>query len=162
MSKYAQRYAQQGATLIVGLIMLLLLTLMVSSAFMLSGVNLSAVNNAQLRDEATAAANAALEEVLGSLTTFTAPAAKTITVGQDTVSVAPAVCIRAVDVKSDSSADPTPNILIEGAPNLGGATGYQDTYWNIVATVSNATTGVNVAVNQGVKIRLPASPNPCP
>lgn len=162
MSNYAQRYAQQGATLIVGLIMLLLLTLMVSSAFMLSGVNLSAVNNVQLRDEATAAANAALEEVLGSLTTFTAPAAKTITVGQDTVNVAPAVCIRAIDVKSDSSADATPNILIEGAPSSGGATGYQDTYWNIVASVDNAATGVNVAVNQGVKIRLPASPNPCP
>lgn len=162
MSQYSQKCAQQGATLILGLIMLLLFTLMISSAFMLSGVNLSAVNNIQLRDEATAAANAALEEVISSSTTFTAPAASTITVGQDTVSVAPAVCIRAVDVKSDSSADATPNILIEGAPSSGGATGYQDTYWNIVATVNNAATGVNVTVNQGVKIRLPASPNPCP
>lgn len=162
MIHYIRRNAQQGATLIVGLIMLLLLTLMVSSAFMLSGVNLSAVNNAQLRDEATAAANAALEEVLGSLTTFTAPTAKTIVVGQDTVTVAPAVCMRAVDVKSESSADATPNILIEGLDNVGGATGYQDTYWNVVASVNNAATGVNVAVNQGVKIRLPANPNPCP
>lgn len=161
MKQYVKRCTQQGATLIVGLIMLLLLTLMVSSAFMLSGVNLSAVNNVQLRDEATAAANAALEEVLGSLTTFTAPAAKTIVVGPESVSVAAAVCIRAVDVKSESSADTTPNILIEGTPNSGGATGYQDTYWNIVAAVDNAATGVNVAVNQGVKIRLPASPNPC-
>ena len=50
---------QQGAALIVGLIMLLLLTLMVTAAFTLSGVNLKAVGNMQSRAEATAAANAA-------------------------------------------------------------------------------------------------------
>lgn len=154
--------SQRGATLIVGLVMLLLLTLVVSSAFMLSGVNLTAVNNMQLRDEAVAAANVALEEAVESVATFTSPAPKTVVVGKDTVTVAAAVCIRSVDVKSESSADSTPNILIEGAPSVGGATGHQDTYWNITATVNNPATGVDVEVNQGVKVRLPASPNPCP
>jgi len=151
---------QRGATLLTGLIMLLLFTLMVSGAFTLSGVNLKAVNNAQLRSEATAAANSAIEQVISTATTFTNPVAKTIIVGPDTVSVAP-VCLRAIDVESASSADPNANILIDGGPAAGGATGYQETYWNIAATVNDVASGVNVVVNQGVKITLPANPDPC-
>jgi len=61
--------AQRGATLIVGLIMLVLITLMVTAAFMISTGNLKAVGNMQFRNEAIAAANAASEEVLNSLLT---------------------------------------------------------------------------------------------
>ena len=61
------RAAQRGAALIVGLIMLVLIMLTVSAAFVLSGTNLQAVGNLQTRNEAEAAANRAIEEVIGSL-----------------------------------------------------------------------------------------------
>lgn len=153
---------QRGATLVVGLIMLLLLTIAVSSAFTLSGVNLKAVGNMQYRAEATAAANVAIEGVISSDDIFFAPAAKDITVGSYEVKILAPVCLRAVDVKVDTSDDPNPNILIEGQEGVvGGSTGFQDTYWNIPAEVKDSVTGAEVRVNQGVKIRLPANPNPC-
>lgn len=154
--------AQRGATLIVGLIMLLLLTLMVSSAFTLSGVNLKAVGNMQSHTEVTAAANAAIESKLSSDSIFRNPAVSTVTVGPYSVSVDAPVCIRAVDVKTLSSNDAYPNIYIDGDSSAGGATGYKETYWNIRAVVDDAVTSARIAVNQGVKLTLPASPNPCP
>lgn len=57
---------QRGATLVVALIMLLLLTLLVSGAFNLSSVNLKAVGNVQARSEALAAVNTALEDVIST------------------------------------------------------------------------------------------------
>ncbi|WP_431273548.1 pilus assembly PilX family protein [Variovorax ureilyticus] len=59
--------AQRGAALIVGLIMLVLITLTVVAGFSLSNGNLKAVGNIQVRDEAVAASNRAIEEVLTSL-----------------------------------------------------------------------------------------------
>lgn len=157
---------QQGVALIVALIMLLLLMLMVGSAFQLSGVNLAAVGNVQSRNEVVAAANVAIEQTLSSSASFSAPAAKEITVGDYKVNVAKPSCLRAVDVQSDTSADQNPNILIDapsgGGVGVGGATGFQDTYWNIAATVDDALTAARVVVNQGIKITLPANPNPCP
>lgn len=155
--------AQRGATLIIALIMLLLITVMVSSAFTLSGVSLTAVGNMQLRSEAIAAANSAIEQVVSSAANFSTPAASSYTIGSDTVSVAAPVCVRAVDVKSDSTGDPNPGLLLDAGAGSGSgaASGYQDTYWNIAATVDNTATGAKVIVNQGVKITLPASPNPC-
>ena len=76
------RRAQRGATLIVGLIMLVLLTLVATSAFMLSTGNLKAVGNMQFRNEATAAANMAIEQMISSAFT-NAPTGETIPVDID-------------------------------------------------------------------------------
>ena len=62
MNSAAFPHAQHGATLVVGLIMLVLITLMVTSAFMLSSINLKSVGNMQFRDEAVAAANKNITE----------------------------------------------------------------------------------------------------
>lgn len=59
--------SQRGAAMIVGLIMLVLITLTVIAAFALSQGNLKAVSNIQMRNEAVAAANRAIEEVVTSL-----------------------------------------------------------------------------------------------
>lgn len=64
MSMRLNTLRQCGATLVVALIMLLLLTLLVSGAFTLSSVNLKAVGNVQSRNEALAAVNTALEDVI--------------------------------------------------------------------------------------------------
>jgi len=83
---------QRGATLIVGLIMLVLITLMVLSAFTMSSSNLKSVGNMQSRDEATAAANVALEQVLSSPTIFNVSVTTPITVGSYEVVVAVPEC----------------------------------------------------------------------
>lgn len=155
---------QRGATLIVGLIMLVLITLMVSTAFMLSTTNLKSVGNMQFRDEALAAANAAIEDVISSDAIFFAPAEQTKTVGDYEVVVKAPVCLYATDVVTSSSDDANPNLHQESAGGGGGATvsGYQDTYWDIAAEVKDAFSGTHVVTHQGIKITLPADPNPCP
>ena len=55
---------QEGATLVVGLIVLVTITLLMVSAFSLSGGNLKAVSNMQYRNEAIAAANMGIEQSL--------------------------------------------------------------------------------------------------
>ncbi|HEX7971112.1 MAG TPA: hypothetical protein VF501_02685, partial [Thiobacillus sp.] len=100
--------AQRGATLVVGLIMLVLITLMVTAAFMISTGNLRAVGNMQYRNEAIAAGNRAVEQVLSSPFT-NAPAAEQIFVdiNNDGVpdyraDIATPTCIRASVAQSAS------------------------------------------------------------
>ena len=150
--------AQRGATLIVGLIMLVLLTLVVTSAFMLSTGNLRAVGNMQFRNEAIAAANMAIEQVLGSpFTNNPAAAAEPINVDMDNdgeidyvVSIAEPVCIRAT-VASPSA----PSSLSLGAA-MSTASSW-NTIWDVVADVNDATTGAAVQIRQGVRVLLTQS-----
>lgn len=161
MNTHARR-TQQGATLVVGLIMLVLITLMVTSAFTLSTSNLKSVGNMQVREEAIAAANVAVERTISSDAIFFAPAASTISVPPYDVTIAAPVCVASIEIKSGTSADSNPNVLIEGGPAASGSgTGYKITYWDIKATVNDTTTGARAEVHQGIKITLPASPEPC-
>ena len=157
---------QRGATLIVGLILLVLITLMMLTAFMLSSSNLKSVSNMQYRAEAVAAANVAIEQVISSDAIFISPAEQTVVVGPYLVTVAAPKCLYTVPVAippSNSSADSNSIILNVGSSGASGvATGVLDTYWNIEATVQDGLTGTNVQAHQGVRIRLPSSPNPCP
>jgi len=157
--------SQRGATLIVGLIMLVLITLVVSSAFMLSTTNLKSVANMQYRDEAIGAANAAIEQVISSDAIFFAPAAQAIVVGDYSVNVAAPVCLYAKEVATSSSNDANPNLHIEGGGGGGGGgggvPGFLDTYWDIAATVDDPLSEARVVTHQGIKITLPADPNPC-
>ncbi|MES2879774.1 MAG: hypothetical protein V4713_15275 [Pseudomonadota bacterium] len=161
MKYMTTRHKQRGVTLVVGLIMLVLITLMVLSAFMLSSTNLKSVGNMQHRDESTAAANVAIEQVISTSAIFMAPASQTVAVGNYTVAVPAPVCLYATKVVTYNSADPNSNMYSEGT---GGGTspGYLDTYWDVAATVNDAMSGTSVETHQGIKITLPADPNPCP
>jgi hypothetical protein len=152
--------AQRGATLIVGLIMLVLITLMVTAAFMISTGNLRAVGNMQYRNEAIAAANAATEEVLNSLLTGgseVAPPGQEIGVDinndgsfEYNVVIAPPACVRA------SKAAPG----FSSSLSLGKAmstTSFWNTIWDIQADVNDAATGATVRVRQGVRVLLTQS-----
>ena len=66
---------ESGMTLVVGLIMLLVITLFVVSAVRLSTANLRTVGNMQARNEAAAASQRAIEDMMSSTAAFTAPAA---------------------------------------------------------------------------------------
>ncbi|MES2500922.1 MAG: PilX N-terminal domain-containing pilus assembly protein [Pseudomonadota bacterium] len=152
MRQFASKHNQRGVTLFVGLIMLVLITLMVTSAFTLSTTNLKSVGNMQAKDEAVAAANKAIEQVLSSPFT-TAPTAEQINVDINNdgtadylVAIATPVCIRAsiesAAVKSSGS-----------LPSMSTFNSY-NTIWDIEATVNDAKTGTKTTVRSGVRILL--------
>ena len=61
------RSGQRGATLVIGLILLTLIALAVSTAFLMSSSNLQSVGNMQRRDESIATANFASEQVISGI-----------------------------------------------------------------------------------------------
>lgn len=155
MSLPASPHAQRGATLVVGLIMLLLITLVVSSAFTLSGTNLKSVGNMQLRDEAIAAANIAVEQVIGSSFT-TAPTAESINVDINNdsatdyvVSIATPVCIRESEVISVVAGQESGlRSTLTTPPSK------WNTVWSLDATVSDSASGASAHVRSGVRVLL--------
>jgi Tfp pilus assembly protein PilX len=150
------RRAQRGATLIVGLIMLVLLTLVVTSAVMLSTGNLKAGGNMQFRSEAIAAANKAIEQVLGSPFT-NAPSAEDINVDINNdgntdyvVNIALPDCIRA----SVAAAAAASSLSLGTAMST---SSHWNTIWDIDATVNDAVSGATVRVRHGVRVLLTQS-----
>lgn len=154
-------HRQRGVTLVIGLIMLVLITLVVTSAFMLSTTNLKAVGNMQFREEAIAAANVAVERVAG--TDFTlAPAASShdVDIDQDgnadyTVNVAVPVCVKALGITSLPATDADATICAVGS---GGTPVCYETIWELTSTVSPsgfaALTGARATVKQGISKRV--------
>lgn len=153
MRLVASKHNQRGMTLLVGMIMLVLITMMVTTAFTMSTSNLKAVGNMQARDEAIAAANVAIEQVLGSPFTA-APAAESINVDINNdgnndyvVSIATPVCIRAfID-----TAGVTSSLTLGAAMS---AASSWNSVWDINAVVDNTKTGAKTTVNAGVRVLL--------
>lgn len=153
MSKPISYRAQRGVTLFVSLILLLLFTLMVTTAFTLSNTNLKSVGNMQSRDEAIAAANQAIEQVLSSPFT-NAPAAEQINVDINNdnttdyvVSIATPVCIRS---SIDTAASPS-SITLGTAMST---TSSWNTLWDIEATVNDTKTGAKTTLRSGTRVLL--------
>ena len=144
---------QRGATLIVALIMLVTLTLIVSTAFTLSGSNLKSVRNMQLRNEAIAAANVAIEQVISSPFT-NAPKAETIYVDINhdlqpdyTVDIAMPICTRASIASNGSPSSLSLPVTMSSAD-------FWNTLWDIDATVTDAVSGTSVHVRSGTRVKL--------
>lgn len=142
---------QQGSSLLVSLVMLIVLTLLVVSAIRISTTNLKTVGNMQSKNETIMAAQQAVEQVLSDLSNFTAPVAfpsVPVDINGDavpdfSVAVAAPVCI---------NSKPVPGYgidFIDSAP--------KDTYWDVTATVTDSRTGASSILHQGVKVRLDAS-----
>lgn len=143
---------QRGATLIIGLIMLVVITLLVNTAFTLSSSNLKSVRNMQLRNEAIAAANMAIETVIGSPFTVS-PVAETIEIDINndgtndyTVAIAQPTCTRAYLAASGTLSD----------PNFPTTSDTWNTIWDIDATATELTnaTGTAVRVRSGTRVQL--------
>ena len=144
---------QRGATLIIGLIMLVLITLILVNAFTLSSTNLKSVGNMQVREEAIAAANQAAELVISSPFTD-APVAQSINVDINkdgindyVVAIAAPTCVRALVAASAAPSD-----VELGSSMSSGST--WNTEWDIDATVTDAASGASVHVRQGVRVLL--------
>lgn len=145
--------SQRGATLIVGLIMIVLITLIVVNAFTLSSSNLKSVGNMQVREEAIAAANKAVEQLISSpFTNSLGTQSFTVDINKDgaddyTVAVAVPTCIRALQATAAAPSD-----VELGAAMSAGST--WNTEWDIDATVTDSASGASVRVRQGVRVLL--------
>lgn len=144
-------HRERGATLIVGLILLVLITLMVTAAFNLSSSNLKSVGNMQFRSEALAATNKAVEQVVASAFT-TSPLAQSIDVDMNNdgtrdymVSIAAPTCISAT-----VAAEATLSSLSLGA-GMSSAANW-DTLWEIDATVTDPVSGAFVRTRTGIRV----------
>lgn len=142
---------QRGATLVVGLIMLLLFTLMVSSAFMMSSTNLKAVGNMQSRNEAIAAANMAIN-LLVSTSFADSPSAEEVEVDLNddgttdyTVSIAEPECVAASEATATAPSSVTLQSMSDSTWN---------TVWEVRATVNDPVTGAAAVVRSGVRVLL--------
>jgi type II secretory pathway pseudopilin PulG len=148
---------QQGATLIVSLIMLALITLLVTSAFTLSASSTQSVGNMQNREEAIAAANKAIEQVLSSPFTDD-PAGESIDVdinNDDTrdyeVVFDTPTCVSAEQIAATTI---PPSELSLGSFFSSAASYYYQTVWDLNATVFHQASGTSVRVRQGVRVLL--------
>ena len=145
---------QAGASLLVSLIMLVVITLLAVSAIKSSNINLRIAGNVQSRDEALSAGQQAIEKFISSYSNFypTLPAGATsynIDINKDStndylVSIAVPTCKRAtaqIPPRSDDCANGARSGLI-----------CWDTVWNVTATVTGASSGVSQEVTQGVSV----------
>jgi Tfp pilus assembly protein PilX len=146
--------SQRGAALIVCLILLVLITAMVTSSFTLSSTNLKSVTNTQIRNEAIAAANTAIEQVLSS-PFYVNPTAESVNVDINndgttdyTVTFAAPRCL--------SVGTLTPASLPVSSVSLGSSfastvSTYYETIFDLDATVIDNASGASVRVHQGVR-----------
>lgn len=160
MNRFVTYHAQRGATLVVGLILLVLITLMVSSAFMLSTTNLKSVGNMQFRAEAIAAANKVLEQEMTSFIT-------------GSTATPPVVSVVDVDINNDNTNDYTvttqpvcirasvaaPAVLSSVTLPTMSTTSDWNTIWDLDATVTptaanTAASGTSARLHTGIRVFL--------
>jgi hypothetical protein len=150
---------QRGATLVVSLIMLVLISLLVTSAFTMSSTNLKSVGNMQNRNEAIAAGNKAIEQVLSSPFTDD-PTAESIDVDIDNngirdyeVNFAAPTCLSAS--RLTSSFIPPSSITLGPAFTVA-TSDFYETVWDLDATVIDPEngSGASAHVRQGVRVLL--------
>ena len=162
------RHHQRGATLIISLIMLVLLTLLAVTSFNLGKGSLQTVGNMQHRSEAMAAAQATMEQVISTTRLFSNPAA--------VIPAASSFCpnggadnTRCIDSNLDGVTDvtvtiiPTPTcIKTEAVPNNQFVLGDEchngndafsrcsNTIWEVTVSAVDATTQAQYSVTQGM------------
>lgn len=135
---------QRGVSLVLSLVMLVVITLLVVSAVRMSNTNLKSVGNMQVKNEAMAVAQQAIEnQVMSSVSNFYTPVDQAISINGYTGTISAPVCLKMVPVSGYS---------VEFA-----ASAPKDTYWDIRAIVTDTRTGASVTVHQGVKMRMDSS-----
>lgn len=144
--------SQRGATLLITLILLVMITLFVTSMIQLSSTNLKVVGNMQSQRALESSAQQAVEGSISSITFFNDAIGSTgqwpsgttsvnQTVNGYTVAIARPTCIRSTTATGYSA---TSNISPE------------DTNWEIASSATDSVTGAQINMVQGVKMRLPA------
>ena len=158
---------QRGATLLVGLIILVLLTLHALSSFHTSTTQLRIVDNTQDRQSALAASQQAIGQVLSTTEFATNPAAvaaRAIDVDIDgdnipdfTITMAPACTATLPILNKDLDPDAPDDFDCIAGTSFGSASLCTSMQWDLkaVAVIAGgaAATGTTVEVHQGVAVR---------
>ncbi|PKO60933.1 MAG: hypothetical protein CVU24_10865 [Betaproteobacteria bacterium HGW-Betaproteobacteria-18] len=171
---------QKGATLLVGMIMLVVLTLLVVFAIRSGNTNLRIAGNIQAQTEVGAATQQAIEQVIEQIklpaTDISQIQAQTLTIPVGNASYSVNVkamgnkCIievpvlnadlnpsNANDVPCFESPDEDKAIKFGGTTMTTKPSACKTQQWEIEAGVSDATTGTKVTQVQGISIRVPAT-----
>lgn len=135
-------FHQRGATLLVSLIMLVMLTLFAVTGFNLSSVNLKIAGNFQQQRYVESVVQQEIDRVISTSTIFNAPTAP------------PAVTIDGVLV--EFPAPPACNYFATatGYTKIVGSLVPEDTEWELRATGTDTLGGAKAAITQGVRARL--------
>lgn len=178
---------QRGFTLLVGLIMLVLLTLLAVATFRLGLTQATVVANAQYRNEAIGAAQQAIDVTINS-SNFTQNPAAAIPQSNCSGGGANSLCVDAngdgnQDIRVTLTPQPTcvkaavisasqldfnvPDDLACAAAtqqdfgviktNPSGNSLCANSTWEVTANAVDESTGTNVTVAQGVSVRIPAT-----
>lgn len=164
---------QRGATLVIALVMLVLMTLLAVSAINLSTGNLKMIGNMQYQQEASSAAQAAVNQVLSRASYLTQPAStpNSITVsvnGHDYAVQVSRPCLKSAAVITigelsnlppaeaarcrTSNSITNPGIL---GQNPGGMpSDCSRVVWEIKASVNDASTNAQAEIVEGASMRM--------
>lgn len=155
--------AERGAVLVVGLIVLALITLMVTAAFKFSTYNLKSVGNMQARNDAIAAANKAIEQVVGSWDFKSPPTTDLIDIDLNndgtpdySVAIEAPHCVKAIAARVAGSKGDDCNAQLDGTIQCPSTTAQATTFnvlWDVPATATSAN-GTSVRVHQGISLSL--------
>jgi hypothetical protein len=173
---------QEGITLLISLIMLLLITMMAITSFKLTKGNLQVVGNMQQRSQALSAAQSAIEQTISKTQFISTPANAIpnpcdgvpnrvcVDVNGDgvmdvKVGITPAcVSIQIIPVNSLNFADPNDAGCLVGANQDFGVVGVANNnslcgnmLWDVQAIATDSVSNAQVAVNQGVAARVAAT-----
>lgn len=132
---------QNGATLFVALVLLVMMTLFAISSINMGTINLKIVGNMQATKSLDAEAEAAIEQVMSDGTKFTSPSSTTITsatYGNFTVDTP--VCI---DSQTASGYSAVNSQIIP-----------EDNTWEVVTSLSDTLTGATTTIHAGVELRM--------
>ena len=155
MIRQNARFTQRGvATMFVTMVLLILITLMVITAYSLSNMNLKTVGNLQTRKEAIASAENAIEQAIDG--PFWNPAvAQSFEIDLDKdltneyqVDIDIPICLRATEVIITSASSVT-------LPGFSSAAAW-NTIWVLDATATdlNGNSGTRVRVRHGVRVLM--------
>ncbi len=169
---------QSGMALITALIMLVVLTLLVLAGINMTNVNTKVAYNMQLRDEAQAATQQAIEQVISNAANFDVPLPPPTTIAVDldndgtadyTVNVPTPLCIASTPIKQSQLNASNPNDLpcfgtsalqesgIVGGTASSGNSLCANTIWDVSASYSDsAGTGLKTTTHQGVSLKVVA------
>ena len=161
---------QKGATLLIGLIMLVLLTLMAITSFNLGKSNLQIVGNMQYRNETVRAAEEAVEAAISTPASVSAASASNIDINADgtpdvAVTITPTLVQAHVLKNSALNLDPLAGQLgctlgqAQAFAIVGAATGNSlcaRTLYDLRVVATQAATNTSVELHQGVSIQVPA------
>ena len=167
------KQSQQGVTLFVALVFLLVMTLFAVSSVNMSTINLRIVNNMQASKQMEGVAQDAIEQMLSDSSVYGAtPGTPNITVTTTTANNTDSATVTDFGTKYASGTGTwtvwvdTPKCI-----NYTTASGYsaaqeaiipEDTTWEFAAHVKDTLTGASVAVHQGFEMRMLAGNCPDP